>query len=145
MKRFLREYRVELVAALMALLGVFLLVERIQIRVTIFRTMLLAWRTISGAVGALVRAVVYRITHITVSNLIGLVLIVLSIVIVLWRVRVRLTQRLTGSTCPVCGGELRRSHRHWLDRLISLLLPVRPYHCRNRECGWKGLRARPSQ
>ena len=142
MKQFIREYRIELGAALMALLGIFLLVERMQIRVTIFRTMRLAWSAVSGAAGTLVHTVIYRILHITLSDLIGLVLIVLSIVIVLWRVRVRLIQRLTGSTCPICGGDLRRSRRNRLDRLISLLLPVRPYRCRNRECNWKGLRVR---
>jgi hypothetical protein len=68
------------------------------------------------------------------------VLIVLSTVIVLWRTRVRLLQRLTGSTCPVCGSELRRTRRDWLDRLLSLLVPVRAYRCRNEECRWKGLR-----
>jgi hypothetical protein len=104
MKQFLREYRIELVAVLMALLGIFLLVERMQIRVTILRVISLVWRSLSETVGAVVRSVVYRILHITVSDLIGLVLIVLSIVIVLWRMRVRLLQRLTGSTCPVCGG-----------------------------------------
>jgi hypothetical protein len=142
MKQFLREYRIELVAVLMALLGIFLLVERMQIRVTILRIILLAWRTLSGTVGAVVREVIYRILHITVSDLIGLVLLVLSIVIVLWRVRMRVLQRLTGSACPVCGGELRRSRRDWMDRLLSLLLPVAPYRCRNEECRWEGLRVR---
>jgi hypothetical protein len=140
MKQFLREYRIELVAMLMALLGIFLLVERMQIRVTILRVISLVWRSLSGTVGAVVRSVVYRILHITVSDLIGVVLIVLSIVIVLWRMRLRLLQRLTGSTCPVCGGELRRSRRDWLDHLLSLLLPVAPYRCRNKECRWEGLR-----
>ena len=140
MKQTLREYRIELVAALMGLLGIFLLVERMQIRVTILRIIRLAWRTLSGTVGAVLRAVIYRILRITVSDLIGLVLIALSIVIVLWRVRVRMIQRLTGSTCPVCGGKLRRRSRDWLDRLLSLLVPVRPYRCRNEECRWEGLR-----
>jgi hypothetical protein len=142
MKQFLREYRIELAAVFMALLGIFLLVEQMQIRVTILRVIRLAWRALSGALGGIVRAVIYRILHITVSDLIGLVLIVLSIVIVLWRVRVRLIQRLTGSVCPVCGGELRRRSRDWPDRLLSLLLPVRPYRCRNKECRWEGLRVR---
>ena len=140
MKQILREYRIELAATLMALLGIFLLVEQMQIRVTVLRVIRLAWRALSGAVGGVVRAFVYRILHITVSDLIGLALIVLSVVIVLWRVR--LIQRLTGSVCPVCGGELRRRGRDWLDRLLSLLLPVRPYRCRNEECRWEGLRVR---
>ena len=145
MRRFVREYQIELVAVLMALLGVFLLVERMQIRVTILRIVLLVWRTLSGTVGTIVRSVVYRITHITISDLMGLVLIALSIVIVLWRARVRLLQRLAGSTCPVCGGELRRSRRDWLDRLLSLLAPVAPYRCRNEECRWEGLRVHRHQ
>jgi hypothetical protein len=145
MRRFLREYRIELVAVFMALLGIFLLVERMQIRATILRTISLAWRTLSGTAGAVVRSVIYRILHITVSDLIGLTLIVLSIVIVLWRMRLRLLQRLTGSTCPVCGGELRRCRRDWLDRLLSLLLPVAPYRCHNEECRWEGLRVQRRQ
>jgi hypothetical protein len=142
MKQFLREYRVEVTAVLLALLGVFLLVERMQIRVTVLRIMRSVWRAASGAVGAAVSAVVYHVLHTTTSDLIGVVLIVLAIVIVLWRVRLRLTQRLSGRTCPVCGGELRRSHRRWQDHLLSLLVPVARFRCRNEECRWEGLRAR---
>ena len=142
MKQFIREYRPELIAALMALLGIFLLVEQMDIRVTIFRIMRLVWRTVGETVADVVRTVIYSILHIRPSDLLGVVLILLSIVIVLWRVRVRLIQRMTGSICPVCGGDLRRSRRDRLDRLVSLVLPVRPYRCRNSECRWKGLRVR---
>jgi hypothetical protein len=140
MRQFIREYRIELVAAFMALLGIFLLVEQMEIRVTIFRIMSLVWRTVGETVVGVVRAVIYRLLHIRPSDLLGLVLILLSIIIVVWRVRVRVLQRLAGSTCPVCGGDLRRGRRDWLDRLASLLLPVRPYRCRNKECRWQGLR-----
>jgi hypothetical protein len=140
MKQFIREYRIELVAAFMALLGIFLLVEQMEIRVTIFRIMSLVWRTVGKTMVGVVRAVIYRLLHIRPSDLLGLVLILLSIVIVFWRVRVRVLQRLAGSTCPVCGADLRRSRRDRLDRLVSLLLPVRPYRCRNQECRWQGLR-----
>ena len=142
MKQFIREYRPELIAALLALLGIFLLVEQMDIRVTTFRIIRLAWRTVGKKVADVVREVIYHILHIRPSDLLGLVLILLSIVIVLWRVRVRLIQRMSGSTCPVCGGDLRRSRRDRLDRLVSLVLPVRPYRCRNSECRWKGLRVR---
>ena len=144
MKQLLREYRVELVALLMALLGLFLLVERMQIRVTIFSFMRAAWRTVSVAVWAVVSAVVYRILHTTVSDMIGLALIVLAILIVLWRLRLRLRSQLqTRSTCPVCGGELRRTHRRWQDRLLSrLVVPVARYRCKNEECRWEGVGVR---
>jgi len=143
MKQFLREYRVELIAALMALLGIFLLVERMQIRVTIFAFMCAAWRIVSGAVWAVVSAVVNRIMRTTVSDLIGLALIFLAILIVFRRLRLRLLSRLQKRrACPVCGGELHRSRRRKRDRLLALLVPVARYRCKNRECGWEGLALR---
>lgn len=140
--RSLREYRVELIAGLLALLGVFLLVEQMEIRATIVRFLRAAWRAVSGALIASVDAVAYRVMHITTSDLIGLGLIGVAIVVVLWRVRVRLSQRLAGRTCPVCGGELYRRHRRWQDRVLSLLVPVARYRCKNRDCRWEGLRTR---
>ena len=147
MKRVFREYRVELVATLMALLGIFLLVERMQIRVTILSFMRAAWRTVSGAVWAVVSAVVNRILHTTVSDLTGLVLIILAILIVLRRLRLRLLSRLQNRrACPVCGGELRRTHRRRWDRLLSLLVVrVARYRCKNEECHWEGLVLRTHQ
>jgi hypothetical protein len=139
-REFLREYAVELVAAFLAFLGVFLLVEQMEIRVTILRLLRQTWRAVRGAIEASVGAVSHRIVHITTSDLLGLGLIVLAIVVVLWRVRVRLMQRHAGSTCPICGGELHRRHRRWSDRVLSLLVPVGRYRCRNKECRWEGLR-----
>jgi predicted RNA-binding Zn-ribbon protein involved in translation (DUF1610 family) len=142
LREFAREYIVELVASFLALLGIFLLVERMEIRVTILRLLRLTGRTVTGAIDAVVNAIVHRVSSITTSDLIGLGLIVLAIVVALWRVRVRLMQRYAEHACPVCGGDLRRLHRRWSDRLVSLLLPVGRYRCRNKECGWEGPRVR---
>jgi hypothetical protein len=141
-REFVREYRVELIAGFLALLGIFLLVEQMEIRVTILRLVSLTWRTVTAAIGVVFNAVFYRISNITTSDLLGLGLIVLAIAVTLWRVRVRLMQRFAEHTCPVCGGNLRRLHRRWSDRLLSLLVPVGRYHCRNKECGWEGRRAK---
>jgi len=143
MKQFLRQYQVELVAVILALLGIFLLVERMQIRATIFAAMRAVWRTITGAVWAVISAVVNRILHTTISDLIGLALIVLAMFIVLRRVRLRLLSQLASPhICPVCGEQLRRIHRRRQDYLLSLLVPVARYRCRNEECRWEGIRAR---
>jgi hypothetical protein len=141
-KEFVREYRVELIAGFLALLGIFLLVEQMEIRVTILRLFRLAWRTVGGAMGAAVKAIVYRVSHITTSDLLGLGLVALAVAVVLWRVRVRLMRRYAEHVCPICGGNLRRLHRRWRDRLLSLLVPVARYRCRDRECGWEGRRVK---
>jgi DNA-directed RNA polymerase subunit RPC12/RpoP len=39
--------------------------------------------------------------------------------------------------CPRCGFPLMRAPRHVLDRIISLIYPVRRYRCRG--CPWEGL------
>ncbi|MGD2147324.1 MAG: hypothetical protein PVH41_11580 [Anaerolineae bacterium] len=145
LREFVREYAVELIAGFLAFLGVFLLVERMEIRVTILRLLRLGWRAVSGTLEALAGAVVYRVVHITTSDLLGLVLIALAIAVVLWRLRVRLMERYAGRTCPLCGGNLRRRHRRWSDRVMSLLVPVNRYRCRNSECQWEGLRATRDQ
>ncbi len=40
--------------------------------------------------------------------------------------------------CPRCGQPVRRTHRRFLDRVASLVVPLRRFKCRN--CGWNGLR-----
>jgi hypothetical protein len=141
-REFVREYKVELIAGSLALLGIFLLVERMEIRVTILRLASLAWSTVTGVIDVSVKAIVYRLSHITTSDLLGLGLIALALAVVLWRVRVRLIQRYAKHSCPVCGGHLRRRHRRWSDRLVSLLVPVGRYRCRNEECAWEGRRVK---
>ncbi len=42
------------------------------------------------------------------------------------------------TTCPRCGDALTRVHRRFVDRLWSLLRPVRRYRCDNPGCGWVG-------
>ena len=40
--------------------------------------------------------------------------------------------------CPRCGGRVIRIRRRPIDRLISLIRPVRRYQCEKPNCGWIG-------
>jgi predicted RNA-binding Zn-ribbon protein involved in translation (DUF1610 family) len=40
--------------------------------------------------------------------------------------------------CPECGEALHRTHRRPIERVISLVIPLRRYRCHH--CGWSGLR-----
>ena len=40
--------------------------------------------------------------------------------------------------CPCCGGSVFRRSRRGIDRLTSLIRPVRRYQCVSLECGWVG-------
>jgi len=42
-------------------------------------------------------------------------------------------------TCPLCGKPyLRRINRRLIDRLFSVLIPVRRYRCEDFSCQWEG-------
>ena len=43
------------------------------------------------------------------------------------------------SVCPKCNGPVFREHRRFIDRLISLLRPMRRYRCDAHICQWKGI------
>jgi hypothetical protein len=43
-----------------------------------------------------------------------------------------------GLTCPVCGTELTRIRRRFIDRLVSAVRPVRRYRCHSFACHWEG-------
>ena len=45
---------------------------------------------------------------------------------------------MSGPPCPLCGEALQRIHRHPLDRLLSIIYPVRRYRCKRFRCGWEG-------
>jgi len=80
--------------------------------------------------------------RLSLADMIGGLLIVLAIAALLIRIRWQLMHApsLTTSSCPDCGGEIHRVHRHALDRWISFYVPVHRYRCSNRECEWAGLR-----
>lgn len=133
-----RTYRFEIGMMLMLAFGVFLVVERMNIRQSIAH-----WsRTAVGHAGNLAGSAASSLANRSLSDMIGIVLIMLAVAAVVLRVRWRLmrTSSLTDTICPSCGSGLHRSHRRPADRIINWLVPVRRYHCSNRACGWSGLR-----
>ena len=141
LKRLLLGWRFELDTLLLFALGIFLLIEQYNIRATLWRMSKAVVGTATGAV----RAIVDSIAHTTPSDLTGMLLVVLSVGLVIWRFRHRLrtSPRWTSSECPMCGDSLHRSHRRLQDHFFNRIVPVRRYRCVNPECGWSGLRVKP--
>lgn len=139
---FLREYWIEILIVIGLALGIFLMFERIQIRVTLLRWLSAAIQTGATAVSRLDDAVLHFFSTIGLSELIAIPLLAFVFFAIVWRVRWRAQHNpaLTDLHCPRCGGAIHRVHRHMLDHLVSIFVPVRRYHCTNRDCGWSGVR-----
>ena len=50
----------------------------------------------------------------------------------------RIQQAAPPRRCPECAGEISRATRLPVDRLVSLVKPVRRYRCSNFTCQWEG-------
>jgi len=139
---FLRTYWGEILIVVGLVLAVFLLFEQMNIRAT-----LVGWfSAVTGAglhaAGRLFRTLVGVRSRLGLSELVAIPMLIGLLILLGWRVRSRLRNmpELVDTHCPHCGGRLHRIHRHFLDRAISILVPVRRYRCSNRDCGWTGVR-----
>ena len=135
-------WRVEIILVLAVALAIFLLVERMQIRQFLWWWLRWGFQALLHAVGGVQRSLTNFVQNTTASDLTAYVLLLIVLVVVAWRIRWRLmrTPHLAARECPRCGSEVRRMHRRWTERILSLYLPVRRYGCTNRDCSWLGPR-----
>ena len=143
----LRANLVEITAALVVVVGLFLLLERMSIRSTLFRWAAVGSQNALHVLGRVDDAIANSIARLTLSNAIGLVLVILAVGALILRIRWRLVRSAsqTALRCPRCCGGVHRVHRRWGDRVVSLFVPVRRYRCSNRECGWCGIHVAASR
>ncbi len=141
-RSFWREYRFELFWLFVVLLGIFLLVERMNIRATVWAWVWAAVRVLSTGLLEIARRAGGWIAGTTLSDFIGVVFVAIATAGIVLRLRWRImhSEWLSSSTCPVCGGPLYRIHRRPRDRVIAWFVPVKRYRCKNHDCGWSGLR-----
>jgi hypothetical protein len=146
-RRFVKDWWVEILIAVFVALALFLLVEQMQIRQALWAWLLGAGRGLEGLLSHLAQATINRMRQLTLSDLVAYVLLLAAAWLVLWRAKRRAinSPRLTATACPRCGGEMHRIHRRWYDRVFSLYIPVRRYQCTEAGCHWRGLRVKRSR
>jgi hypothetical protein len=143
-RRIWQGWWVEIVVGILVLLAIFLLVEQMNIRESLFAWLLAAVESAQNLVAALARGLARFVQGTTLSDMVAYVLILVVAILVAWRTRYRIltNPRLAQIQCPRCGGDLRRIHRRWYHRLLNLAIPNRRYGCKDPACGWRGLRVK---
>ena len=143
MKRFIKEYTVELIAAGVILLGFFLLVEGFPIRDRIVTAFTRAVSGILSGLNKFLTGLTSRVVALTASDALGILLVVLAAGFIVWRIRHRFEtgKRWEIDFCPKCSGPVMRIHRTWWDRFLgaTFLPEARRYRCMDPKCGWNGL------
>jgi hypothetical protein len=133
MSKDVRDFRVELLALMVIVVGVFLMLDWSPILLVVDQVVVGIEQVVVGAARRL-----------TPAMLIGTVLIIGAGVFIAWRVRVRFLNSAywRATTCPRCGSPLHRVHRSRLEKAASkvFLLHAWRYRCERAECRWSGLR-----
>jgi hypothetical protein len=143
---FLRSYLVEIIAAIVVALGIFLLLDR-SLRVKAMEWGMAALHGVLRLLGYLGSAASDALSGLSPSSVLGIALILVAVVATAFRVRWRLIRSasLTAIRCPRCSGPIHRVHRRWGDRVLSGFVPVRRYRCSNGKCRWCGIRVAASK
>jgi hypothetical protein len=143
MKRFLKEYAIEIIAVGIILFGFFLMFEQLQIRNALMTVVTSVINAILSGLGIIITGVINRLAILTISDALGIVLILLAAGLIVWRIRYRFhtDKRWETDLCPKCSSPIMRVHRNGWDRLLgaTFLPEARRYRCGNAECGWSGL------
>ena len=139
---FLKEYNFEITVFSMIILGVFLLVEQMEISQTIFILMKKLIFLFADMI-KVIRDKIYEIFDwIEISDLVGLVLIGFAGFLITIRTRIRLlTKYQKMHECPDCkpGFKLKRIQKKLKHRIINIILRLRVYNYQCQNCYKKQL------
>jgi len=136
-------FRIEIAALFFFALGVFLLLEEMEIKETLFKGVVNGFKAISNGFVWLLHAIQHIFERFEFSDLVGFLFIMIALVLLLIQFRRSLlTHYAVLDVCPECGGELRHIHRLPFQRFLSWLLrlKIRRYGC--RDCTFTGVRIR---
>jgi len=134
-RAFVGRFWFELVALTILSLGIFLLVEDLEIKLLVYGA-IVRWvgmvaRAAASAGGA-ISSVLARLKR---SNLVGIVLVVIALLMIAYSLRLRAIARHpdvpADKECPRCHREIHRLPRRLLDRATEFLLwiRIRRYGC----------------
>ena len=139
---FYKEYSFEIKVIILFTLGIFLLVEELEIKQYIFEFIRIIFFAIGNGIKWLRDFILFLIKQFEVSDIVGISLILYVFYLVANRWRDRMVERYTDlSSCPLCGSlELHRIRKNWNHRVISILYFVSVKHYECKKCSHKEIK-----
>jgi len=140
-KLFYQEYNFEITVVLLIALGVFLLVEELEIKHYLYEFIKIIFFTIGNFIKLLRDGSIFIIDKFEISDLVGISLILLALFLIANRWRERMIERHSVlRNCPDCNGDLQRIKRDFNQKVTGFIyfLTVKNYHCKS--CNYTGFK-----
>tara|TARA_B100001142_G_C14195825_1_gene601791 strand:- start:462 stop:935 length:474 start_codon:yes stop_codon:yes gene_type:complete len=139
---FYKEYSFEIKVIILFTLGIFLLVEELEIKQYIFELIRIIFFTIGNGIKWLRDLILFLIKQFEVSDIVGISLILYVVYLIANRWRERMIDRYKDlSSCPQCGSlELHRIRKNWNHRVMSILYFVNVKHYECKKCAHKEMK-----
>ena len=134
---FIQENSFEITVLVMFLLGVFLLVENIEISATLFKIIKDSIFFFADFIKLIRNSIYYLLDWLELSDLVGVVLILFALYLILIRTRIRLlTKYPKVYECPNCDNtnKLKRVQKKLKHRIIQFVLRLRIYYYQCDNC-----------
>ncbi len=140
-KPFISEYSFEIKVVILFALGIFLLIEDLEIKNYIYTFIRFIMFTIGDIIVWLRNNTLFIIKQFEVSDLVGISLIIYVLYLIAERWRERMIERFSELTnCPKCGSDLNRIRKEFKHLVMSYIyfIQVKHYHCTS--CSYKGIK-----
>tara|TARA_B100001250_G_scaffold414108_1_gene450713 strand:- start:8949 stop:9422 length:474 start_codon:yes stop_codon:yes gene_type:complete len=140
-KLFYQEYNFEITVVVLIALGIFLLIENMEIKHYLYMFIKIIFFTIGDFIKLLRDGSIYIINKFEISDLVGISLILLALFLIANRWRERMIERYPEiRNCPDCAGNLQRIKREFNQKVIGFIyfLTVKNYRCDT--CNYKGFK-----
>ena len=140
-KPFFQEYNFEITVLLLISLGIFLLVEEMEIKHYIYVIIRSILFSIGNFIKTLRDGTIFLIDKFEVSDIVGISLIIFALLLIANRWRERMIERYSIlKKCPKCSSELKRIRRKLKHKITGFIyfVNVKNYHC--KECDYNGIK-----
>ncbi len=134
---FLQENSFEITVLIMFLLGVFLLVENMEISATLFKIIKDSIFFFADFIKLIRNSIYYLLNWLELSDMVGVVLIFFALYLVLIRTRIRLLAKYPKVyECENCDNtnKLKRVQKKLKHRIIQFVLRLRIYYYQCDNC-----------
>jgi len=140
-KLFYQEYNFEITVVVLIALGIFLLVEELEIKHYLYEFIKVIFFTIGNFIKLIRDGSIFIINKFEISDLVGISLILLAFFLIANRWRERMIERHSVlNNCPNCNGNLQRIKRDFNQKVTGIIyyLTVKNYLCNT--CNYKGFK-----